>query len=82
MEKKSDRLFFVEVDVAGLSNELLKSLQGNVPGLPFVAKIPSTKSKATKLETSERGVYYNVHDDDVAFAVWVNSQTDVHVRAL
>lgn len=81
MEKKSGRLFFVQVDVADLSKELLKTLQGKVPGLPFVAKIPSTKSKATRLETAERGVYYTVNEDDVAFAVWVNTHSDAHVRS-
>ena len=81
MKNKSDRLFFVRIDAGRLPKELFTILQTKVTALPFVFKLNPVKAKGVKFNFDDRSVYYQLQQGDVGLAVWVNSQTDVHVRS-
>jgi hypothetical protein len=80
MEKRSNRLFFVQLDIGFVANELRQKLGGKIRGLPFVMTVGPTKSKSSRFDVEEKSTYQNILDGDVAFAVWVNKQADVHIR--
>ena len=82
MVNKSETLFFVHADIGHFDSKGINFIRNHVGGLPYIAKIKPTDSKALRWDIDRSDVYYPSSSEASDFAVWVNSQTDVHVRHL
>lgn len=82
MENRSESLFFVRADVGRMDQKMVNFIRNHVTGLPWVAKVKHTEGKALQLDVERSNVYNPATTDASDFAVWVNKNTDVHVRPL
>lgn len=81
MENKSETLFFIRADVGRMDPKGINFIKNHVGGLPYVAKVKPTESKVLQFDIERSGLYNPTSMEATDFAVWVNKNTDVHVRA-